>query len=277
MNVKRIGLLAGVLILVAVGTVRGEPARRSGYSYIRELSGDLTVESRWNGSVEGRRNMPISSGDEIVTGERGRAEVSLADGSVLHVAGGTRVRFVRLRDQQGEDDEFSAVDLKSGSIVLNAAKSDNAAAPRVDTDAATIYLSQGARARVNADPRHGTVVIARTGSAEVRTLAGSFTVKAGSYLSVEGEDEPEIARGSFSRDRFDIWSADRFDVAADAHSAASRYVDEGYESDVVALNGYGDWSYNSTYASDVWSPRVAPGWTPYSNGSWYYTPAGLTW
>lgn len=277
MNVRRIGLLAGVLILVAVGTVRGEPVRRSGYSYIRELSGDVTVDSRWNGSVEGRRNMPISSGDEIVTGEQGRAEISLADGSVLHVGGGTRVRFARLKNQQGEDDEFSAVDLKYGSVVLAAAKSDEAAPPRVDTDDATVYLSAGARARVNSDERHGTVVVARYGSAEVRTHDGSFTVKAGSYLAVLGDEQPEVARGSFSRDRFDVWSADRFDIAAEAYGAASRFVDEGYESDVVALNGYGDWSYNATYSTNVWSPRVASGWTPYSYGSWYYTPAGLTW
>jgi hypothetical protein len=277
MNVRRIGLLAGVLILVAVGTVHGEPARRSGYSYIRELSGDVTVDSRWNGSVEGRRNLPISSGDELVTGEQGRAEISLADGSVLHVGGGTRVRFARLKDQQGEDDEFSAVDLKYGSVVLAAVKSDESTPPRVDTDAATVYLSAGARARVNSDERHGTIVIARYGAAEVRTRAGSFTVKAGSYLAVLGDEQPELARGSFSRDRFDIWSADRFDIAADAYSAATRFVDEGYESDVAVLNGYGDWSYNATYAANVWSPRVAPGWTPYSYGSWYYTPAGLTW
>lgn len=277
MNVRRIGLLVGALALVAVGTAWGEPARRNGYSYIRELSGDVTVESRWNGSVEARRNMPVSAGDEMVTGERGRAEVSLADGSVLHVAGGSRVRFARLRDQQGEDDEFSAVDLKYGSVVLAAAKSDQSAAPRVDTDAATVYLSQGARVRVNADPRRGTVVVARAGSVEVRTRAGSYTVRAGSYLSVEGDEEPEVAHGSFSRDRFDVWSADRFDIAADAYGASSRYVDEGYESDVVALDGYGDWSYNTTYSANVWSPRVAPGWTPYSSGSWYYTPAGLTW
>src|SRR5262249_39744243 len=31
------------------------------------------------------------------------------------------------------------------------------------------------------------------------------------------------------------------------------------------------------YNTDVWSPRVGAGWSPYSNGSWYYTPIGLSW
>jgi hypothetical protein len=277
MRAKRIGLLVGALALVAVGTAFGETPRRSGYSYIRELSGEVTVDSRWNGQVEARRNMPISAGDELATGERGRAEIALADGSVLHVGGGTRVRFVRLRAQQGEEDEFSAIDLKSGSAVLAAAGSEEGAVPRIDTDDATVYLSPGSRARVNADPRRGTVVIARAGTAEVRTRTGTHTVKAGSYLEVAGDADPEIARGSFSRDRFDIWSADRFDALYESRTASSRYVDEDYASDVVSLDSYGDWNYSPTYSTYVWSPRVAAGWTPYSSGSWYYTTAGLTW
>jgi hypothetical protein len=277
MRAKRIGLLVGALALVAVGTAFGEAPRRSGYSYIRELSGEVTVASRWNGQVEARRNMPISAGDELATGERGRAEIALADGGVLHVGGSTRVRFVRLRAQQGEEDEFSGIDLKSGSAVLAAAGSEEGAIPRIDTDDATVYLSPGSRARVNADPRRGTVVIARAGTAEVRTRTGTHTVKAGSYLEVAGDEEPEIARGSFSRDRFDIWSADRLDALYESRTASSRYVDEDYASDVVSLDSYGDWNYSPTYSTYVWSPRVAAGWAPYSSGCWYYTTAGLTW
>ncbi|HYU16968.1 MAG TPA: DUF6600 domain-containing protein, partial [Candidatus Acidoferrum sp.] len=277
MNVKRIGLLIGALALVAAGTAFGQSPKRSGYSYVRELSGDVTVDSRWNGQIEARRNMPISAGDELSTDERGRAEIALADGNVLHVGGGTRVRFVRLHDQQGEEDEFSAIDMKAGSVVLAATGTNEGSIPRVDTDDATIYLSAGSRARINADSRRGTVVVTRAGAAEVRSRTGTYTVKAGSYLTVAGDQEPEIARGSFSRDRFDVWSADRFDAVAEAHTASSRYVDETYDSDVVALDAYGDWNYNNTYSSYVWSPRVAAGWSPYSSGSWYYTPAGLTW
>src|ERR1022692_5269281 len=37
---------------------------RSGYSYLRLVTGDATVNSRWNGRVEARRNMPISRSEE---------------------------------------------------------------------------------------------------------------------------------------------------------------------------------------------------------------------
>jgi hypothetical protein len=252
---------------------------RSGYSYVRETVGGVTVQSRWNGRVTARRNMPVSAGDEILVSEAGRAEIGLADGNLLFVGGGTRARFSSLYAQQGENDDFSAIDLRDGSVVLAAMGYDEGTIPRIDTEDATVYLSAGSRVRVNADPRRGTVVVVRSGSAEVRTRVDSYTVDAGQYLIVEGDEPAEIARGVFSRDRFDLWAADRLEALSveTTRSASVRYVDEDYASDVVALDGYGDWQYSSTYGTSVWVPQVAVGWTPYSFGTWYYTPVGLTW
>ncbi|HYK41720.1 MAG TPA: hypothetical protein VE007_04965, partial [Thermoanaerobaculia bacterium] len=96
---------------------RDQDSRRSGYSYVRGLVGDVTVVSRWNGRVDARRNMPISAGDEMIVAEAGRAEVGLADGNILHVGGGTRVRFDSLYAQQGEEADFSAVRVLEGPVV----------------------------------------------------------------------------------------------------------------------------------------------------------------
>ena len=258
---------------------RSEAGERNGYSYVRETVGSVTVVSRYNGRVSARRNMPISAGDEIVISEAGRAEIGLADGNLLFVGGGTRARFSSIYAQQGEDDDFSAIDLRDGSVVLAAMGADDGAIPRIDTEAATVYLSPGSRVRVNADPRRGTVVVVRAGSVEVRTRVDSYTVEAGNYLLVDGDEEPEIARGVFSRDRFDLWASDRMEelYADTTRSASVGYVDEEYASEVVALDDYGDWEYSSTYSTQVWTPRVSVGWSPYSRGSWYYTPIGLTW
>jgi hypothetical protein len=277
MKARRFGLLFGMLALLAAATAGGESSKRSAYTYVREISGDATMESRWNGSVDVRRNMPVSAGDELVTSDPGRVEVALADGTILHVGGGTRVQFLKLREQQGEDDEFSAIDLKAGSVVLAVQGSDDSSAPRIDTDDATVYVQAASRVRVDFDPHRGTVVIARSGTADVKTKNGSHTLRAGSYLSVQGDDEPEIARGSFSRDRFDMWSAERLDNLYESHSASSRYVEEDHAADVAAMDDSGEWKYDSNYSENVWSPNVEPGWSPYSNGSWYYTPSGLTW
>ncbi len=277
MRARRTGLLAIGIALAFAGAVAGQAGgSRASYSYVRETSGDVTVDSRWNGKVNASRNMPISVGDAIDVSSGGRAEVGLADGNVLYVGGATRAVFSSLADQQGEDDAFSMVRLEEGSLILAAFGSERSL-PRVDTEDATIYLPAGGRARVNYDPNRGTVVISRAGDIEVRTREGSYRVRPGEYLMAHGEEEPEIERGTFSRDRFDIWAADRSDVSLETQSASARYVDEDYAGDVQSLDGYGDWDYNDTYNNYVWRPRVAAGWSPYSNGSWYYTPAGLTW
>ena len=273
-------------VLLLAGTVRALAERadradrettRSGYSYLRASTGSVTVVSKWNGRVEARRNMPISAGDEMAVSEGGRAEVALADGNVLHLGGGTTAAFESLHSQQGEDDEFSGIRLRDGSVVLSAIGVNDSQIPRIDTEDATIYLSAGSRARVNVDSRRGTAVLARAGSVEVRTPEGSYKLKPGQYLLVRSDEEPSVERGAFSRDRFDIWSAERLESLGATRSVSSRYVDEEYADDVVALDGYGDWNYSNTYSSYVWSPRVNAGWSPYSDGSWYYTTAGLTW
>jgi len=250
---------------------------RSGYSYVREVSGEVSLVSRYNGRIDARRNLPVSVGDELVVSEGGRAEIALADGNVLLAGGGTRARFESLRDQQGEEDQFSVINLEEGSLVLFAGGDTADRVPRIDTEDATVYVSRGGRVRVNFDSRRGTSVVERSGSAEIRARAGTYRLRAGEFLQVRGEEEPEIDRGSFSRDRFDIWAADRLEAADVTRSVSARYVDQQYANDVVALDGYGDWQHSDEYDSDVWAPRVEAGWTPYSNGGWYYTPAGLTW
>ncbi len=294
--IRRIFLgVATTLLTVATGFSQYEPSsratnsdryadrrsdgHRNGYSYVRETVGGVTVQSSWNGRVTARRNMPISAGDEILTSEAGRAEVGLADGNLLFVGGGTRARFSSLNDQQGENDEFSAIDLRDGSVVLATTGTNEESVPRIDTEDVTVYLSASSRVRVNADPRRGTAVVVRAGSAEVRTRSDSYTLDGGQYLMVQGDETPDISRGVFSRDRFDLWCADRLEGLSSetTRSVSARYVDDEYASDVVALDGYGDWEYNSTYSTNVWVPRVDIDWTPYSYGSWYYTPIGLTW
>src|SRR6478672_6036654 len=152
---RRLAGLAAVLGLLLAGAALGqESGSREGYSYIRFMTGEASVASRWNGSVEARRNMPISVGDEISVSQAGRVEIGLADGNVLFLGGGTHAAFEALSDQQGEeDDSFSAIRLTDGEALLTAMSSDEQQIPRIDTDDATVYLSAGARVRVNSDPR----------------------------------------------------------------------------------------------------------------------------
>ncbi|MGH9316133.1 MAG: hypothetical protein ACRD1P_03360, partial [Thermoanaerobaculia bacterium] len=224
--------LAITFAAAAAASADSEGSRQSGYSYIRVATGGVTVESQANGSVEARRNQPISSGDEIRTADGGRAEIALADGNLLHVGGGTTARFESLAAQQGDSADFSSIHLVEGSLILSTLGATENQIPRIDTEDVTVYLNPDSRVRVNTEPNRGTVVIGRAGSAEVRTRQGSNTLRAGQYLMARGDEEPEISRGAFSHDRFDLWAADRIETLSDSHSASARYVDEDHASDV---------------------------------------------
>ncbi len=96
MDVKRSGLLAIGIALALSGAAAGQTGGSGGgYSYIREATGDVHVESRYNGTVTAGRNMPISVGDEIVLADSGKAEVSLADGRASISAAGRGRSSVR--------------------------------------------------------------------------------------------------------------------------------------------------------------------------------------
>jgi hypothetical protein len=237
---------------------------------VRETSGDVTVISGLNGTVEARGNLPISPGDEVRTDDPGRAEIALADGNVLHVGGGTSVQFVSLYAQQGSDDDVSAISLRRDPSCSRWSARRESRAPHRHGGRDGLHESGRARARQRGSAPRLRGRRARRlgrGAHALRLLH----VRAGNYLLAHGEEEPEIARGSFSRDRFDSWAADRLQATYDApHNASSQYVGEDYAA---------TWPRSTATATGTTTrPTRAASGDPRSpradallNGSWYYT------
>ncbi len=155
------------------------------------------------------------------TDDPARAEIALADGNVLHVGGGTRLnspRCTHSRDPTTRSRPSSS--RRVPSSCPPSAPRTRARSPASTPSDASVYANAGARVRVNADLRRGTVGRRAGRFRRGQDAAGSYTVRAGNYLLAQGDSEPEIARGSFSRDRFDLWAADRLE--ADLRLAAQR-------------------------------------------------------
>jgi hypothetical protein len=274
---QRILTMPGILALLLVFG-RPAAAQRTSYSHVTAVEGSVSVISDANGRTEGRVNLPLSTGEQVTTQAGARAEIELADGNRIQLAGESHLQLQTLAGEDGSDAAESAVNLMEGSLAAESIAADESRAFRIDTADATVYMPQEAMARINLDPGRGTSVIVRQGSVEVQTRTGSKNVEAGSYLLVRGEEEPVVERGSFSRDRFDIWVSERTDTILQAYnSTASRYVEKDYETDAADLDNYGEWDYSPTYQTTVWRPSVAADWSPYSDGYWYYTPAGSSW
>jgi hypothetical protein len=262
---------------------QGTQERSSGrvsYAHVTAVEGPGSVLSDANGRTDIQISLPLAERDQIVTQAGGQAEIELADGNRVQVAGESRLQLDALAGEQGSEATESAITLVEGSIAVESGVFTDNRAFRVDTADTSVYIPSGAEARVNLDPRRGTSVIVRRGSVDVRTRSGSIPARAGQYVLIHGEEQPEVARGSFSRDRFDVWVADRTQTILQAHNSVSeRYVgDEGrdYGEDVAALDGYGTWDHSATYG-DVWRPDVGADWSPYSDGYWCDTPVGATW
>ena len=190
-----------------------------------------------NGTVEARRNLPISAGDELSTDDPGRAEVALADGNVLHVGGGTSVQFVSLYDQQGSDDDVSAIALTEGSVDPLGRRLRRQVRFRASTPTTlTVYAERGlARAR-----QRGSAARARPSScapdrSRCARPSGSYTVRAGNYLLVAGrggarDRARRASRATGSTAGRPTASTSTYEST---RSASSQYVGDDYAGDVA--------------------------------------------
>ena len=276
-SVIALGLLSALAApALAQKEQREQRDQREGSSYLAYAGSDVSLISRSSDDQNGRVNTPVVAGDRLQTGASSRAEVILADGSVLRVDARTGVRFDRLARTSESDDDRDLIFLEKGAISLETHGNEaRETAPRVDTDDATIVLPDRSVVRIDAGKR-GTEIYVLTGRAEVATRAGRAVVRAGDYAYAAGDEPIEVDSGAFPRDRFTRFVEERRDRAG---RRGTRYVSEdyAYDYDKADLDEYGSWTYLSTYENYGWRPRVAAGWAPYGSGQWRWSPAGLAW
>ncbi len=273
--IRRLALLTSTLVLLVV--VHPAMGQREGYSYLSYVGSEVTLISKASDDSSTVINTPVMAGDRIQTGSSSRAEVILADGNVLRIDGRTATRFDRLAATFESEDDRDLITIEKGSVSLETrSAAPHETSPRIDTDDATVTVSERSVIRVDAGKR-GTEVFVLSGRAEVAGRAGRAVVRAGESAYVAGEDPIEADTASFPRDRFSRFVEERRERSV--QSGVSRYVsdDYAYDYDQGDFEDYGSWTYASSLDSYCWRPSVPDGWLPYSNGYWRWTPCGLTW
>jgi len=269
--------LAAALLLVAAVAPDCAEAQREGYTYLSYVQPDVLLVSSAEDDASARVNMPVLSGDSLVTGVGSRAEAVLADGNVVRVDGDAELRFERMAHTYEADDDRDLLFLAHGTAaveVRDVATRDHEL--RFDTDDATIVAASRGLFRVDAG-RRGTEVYVLSGRVEVRGRGGRALVRGGEYAYVSGESEVEVDVSAGPRDRFALFVDERRDRTDLGET--TRYVssDFSYDYDTASFDDYGSWSYVAQVGANCWRPRVPAGWTPYSLGYWRFTPAGMTW
>ncbi len=266
--------LLAVALLAASGSAR---AQREGYTYLAYVGPEVSLVSQADEDSAARPNMPVLPGDVLVTGTASHAEAVLADGNVVRLDGRSELRFERLNRTYDGDDDRTVLALARGTVAVEVREvSTRERALRLDTDDATVLSPARSLFRVDAG-RRGTEVYVLSGQVDVNSRGSRALVRAGEYAYVEGDAEVEVEVADAPRDRFARFVEERRDRAD--RRDVTRFVGSefSYDSDSAAFEDNGTWVYVPFVGAYCWRPNVAPGWTPYSLGTWRWTPAGLTW
>ena len=277
-----VGLLLPLAVAVPPDAFAGDEDEEAGSTYarVRWLDSGLTVERPSEGEViTASANLPIVPGDRISTGA-GRAEIELADSSVVWLDEATRLEVSNLADYDNNYERTNLLLLRHGTLRIDSRDANDADSVfQVDTEAGSIYLLSGGSFRIEANGAE-TIVSSYSGVAEFSGEGGSVLVRTGQRSSVAIGAIPNEPR------RFNTSRTDDFDRFHEDRIAA--YLSDGSESPAVEevpvevrpyvreLSYYGSWTTIAPYGV-VWRPVFASGWSPYTHGTWAYYPTGWVW
>ena len=232
-------------------------------AHISFVDGTVTLERE--GRLEpAEANLALLAGDRLRT-KAGRVEILYADKSALYLDENTDLDL--LAD--------SLLRLMTGRVRFSIARANKELEYRIDAPAGSVWLQTAGEYRVDVRRRAGTegteveLSVIR-GSAELVNQHGRTLVRAGMAAVTTADLAPSLpyVANSADWDGFDVW-VDR-QRSAWMGSYSTRYLPEELTYYGGAFDTYGSWDYLPAYGN-VWYPRVAAGWRPYSHGRWSYT------
>ena len=270
--------LAATLLVLLIGVnslpVRGEQVGEPRTDTPPRLSYIEGQASFWRPGaadwVTARINTPLAGGDALYTGDNSNLELQIGAGAFVRAGEKTQIGLV---DQEPDFVQFK---LTAGHTSLDLRSLPSGHTVEMDTPNAAFTIEHPGYYRVAVGDT--TQFIARRGGRAAVTAAGgeAQSVAPSEEVVVRGTDAPTVETYVAPElDSWDDWNYARTDHEIDAVS--TRYVPSGvYGTD--ALDHYGSWRVMPTYGP-VWVPdAAAPGWVPYSTGSWVWDPYyGWTW
>ena len=258
------------LTLAASGAwAQGDPPGRVGR--LAELQGGVSwfdhEEGVWS---EAERNRPLTGGDRLSTGPKGRAELRVGS-TVLRLSANTELEVLRL------DDERMSFQLHTGALAVRVRSRDVAEELEVLTPEVRFRPERAGHYRFDRVDDTTQAGVWR-GTLRVDDAAG-FILETGQRAEFWREGRQARAlRFSWSKlptDAFAEWASR--DDQRDERSASSRYVSPEMTG-AEDLDRHGRWEQHQEYGA-VWFPlEVRAGWAPYQQGRWVWVrPWGWTW
>lgn len=243
------------------------------------VQGTVTVNGGGD-SLPGTINMPITEGQQIVTGDDGQAEVEFEDGSVVRLTPVSSV-VMNLMSYDGNTMQTD-IGLQGGMFYLDLRVADGVRYT-VDALGERILPQENSVVRVRMDEPPAEVGVLEGQVQVMRDGGFNATVKGGESLRGDAEDVNRYyLQSGIEQDTWDDWNEQREQQAA---NDANMRTDAQTDADAQAgygwadLDAYGNW-YDIPGEGQVWQPEQAsdPGFDPYGYGSWvYYPTSGYVW
>jgi hypothetical protein len=215
--------------------------------------------------VDARRNLPLAEGDALYAGDNSNFEVQFDSRSFVRADENTGLSLLN------QEEHYIQFKMTQGLISLDIRSMAVDDTVEVSTPDAVFVIQQPGYYRVEAGGSETRFITRRGGRATLTTADGRT-------LSIYPSEEIVITAGNPVRvatyaappaDAWDRWNDARSDRMSESVSA--RYLPH----DVYGaedLDYYGYWRVVAEYGP-IWIPRtVAPGWAPYSTGSWVWDP-----
>ena len=198
------------------------------------------------------------------------------DSNVLHLHPGTAVEIGRV------EGNAVVVDLRQGSLDADAPQLYPGQTFEIDTPNVSMNLAQAGHYSFDLDPQGNTRnIVVHDGLCRVVSASGeNYTVQSGQSGAVTAAGQVQIP---YDQPPAPVAPNPQYPQPPEPPQpppdgnpyqqyAPQPQADPGAD----ALNQYGNWS--QTPYGMGWSPNVAQGWAPYTQGQWdYIAPAGWTW
>ncbi len=269
-NVLKAGMLAGLLLFVAVHVFAADPDTL----YVRYIEGGVELaeagSSQW---VAAAVNTPLIEGDTIRTAPTGRAELFLKDGSVVRTGKGSTMKIIAV-EQNGV--QFK---LERGMAYIDA-KGSKEVPIFFDTPSAALDITMPSTLRVDVYDEGISEISVYNGTVYVAQQKGKMPVNAGERIVLRTDGSAPVLAGLRGADEWQRWNEDRNRVSLANYgtSESYAYLPEELRTYSSDLDANGQWVYTDEY-SYVWVPTVITvnSWSPYRVGRWAWIRGSYVW
>jgi hypothetical protein len=266
MKIKRITLLFLAAMLLIPGAVLAgvmSPAR------IVLVDGDVMFrtpdDNEWLPVV---MNTPLDEGDALWVSAGSKAEIQIADGSIIRVDGDSQLDLIAI------EENFTHLHLASGRLYLRTALKTANNSLQIDADDTTVLPDARTRLRIDMLANRQEDVSIFKGSAYVEGNGNRTRVRAGEHIALE-EGHSELLPLN-QPDSWEKWNSER-DRSQSRTTAEANLPDE-LQTFSAELQSHGVWLQAPEYGL-VWRPTVilSDDWAPYRSGRWIWKGDEYVW